>query len=211
MEKCAESTVEIMLNLEKERVFDFLVGLNRDLDDVHGRLAARDPFPSPDDAFLEVRRDELQSKVMLTDVVPQSLSAPESSVMVSHKTLLKVSAKTNGLGVTTVITPAIHWTNVGKFTANPQTGSPEKNLMVVVCTATAQEQPTSSNISVPCTKEQIDQIEEYRRSFVRHHLIHPQVLLLAHAPLFSLSLLQALVILSGAMISHSNQFSMFLP
>lgn len=75
-----------MLNLEKERVFDFLVGLNRDLDDVHDRLAALDPFQSPDDAFAEVRRAELRSKVMLTDVVPQSLSAPESSVMVSHKT-----------------------------------------------------------------------------------------------------------------------------
>lgn len=119
MKTCAECSVKIMLNLEKERVFDFLVGLNRDLDDVQGRLAARDPFPSPDDAFAEVRREELRSKVMLTDVVPQFLSAPESSVMVSHKTPTQGQRQTNGLGVTTVITPAIQWTNDGKFTANP--------------------------------------------------------------------------------------------
>lgn len=38
-------------NLEKERVFDFLAGLNRELNDVRGRLVARDPFPSTEGAF----------------------------------------------------------------------------------------------------------------------------------------------------------------
>lgn len=59
MKTCAECRVKLMLNLEKERVFDFLVGQNSHLDYVRGRLVARDPFPSPDDAFTEVRREEL--------------------------------------------------------------------------------------------------------------------------------------------------------
>ncbi|XP_073137592.1 uncharacterized protein [Henckelia pumila] len=41
---CTKCSPKIRLNLEKERVFEFLVGLNHDLDDVQGRLVARDSF-----------------------------------------------------------------------------------------------------------------------------------------------------------------------
>ncbi|KZV19361.1 hypothetical protein F511_25096 [Dorcoceras hygrometricum] len=49
---CAECSNHVRRTLEKERVFDFLAGLNRELDDVRGRIVARDPFPSTDDAFI---------------------------------------------------------------------------------------------------------------------------------------------------------------
>lgn len=50
---CVECTAKVQANVEKERVFDFLAGLNSNLDDVRGRVVARDPFPSPEDAFAE--------------------------------------------------------------------------------------------------------------------------------------------------------------
>ncbi|XP_073307164.1 uncharacterized protein [Primulina huaijiensis] len=52
-------SIKIRSNLEKERVFYFLAGLNRNIDDVRGRVVARDPFPSPEDAFAKVRREEM--------------------------------------------------------------------------------------------------------------------------------------------------------
>lgn len=40
---CAECAVKLRSIIEKERVFGFLAGLNRNLDGVRGRLVARDP------------------------------------------------------------------------------------------------------------------------------------------------------------------------
>ncbi|KZV43823.1 hypothetical protein F511_24410 [Dorcoceras hygrometricum] len=48
---CSEGSGRMRRTLERERVFDFLAGLNRELDDVRGQIVARDPFPSTDDAF----------------------------------------------------------------------------------------------------------------------------------------------------------------
>lgn len=51
--------------LEKERVFDFLQGLNKDLDEVRGRILGKDPLSSIKEAFAEVRREESLKRVML--------------------------------------------------------------------------------------------------------------------------------------------------
>ena len=72
---CAECSIK--------QVFDFLAGLNRNLDEVRGRVVAREPFPSTEDAFAEVRREEVRRKVMLTDDIPAPPSAPEVSALVS--------------------------------------------------------------------------------------------------------------------------------
>lgn len=74
-------------NLEKERVFDFLAGLNRELDDVRSRVVARDPFSSTEDAFAEVRRKEVRPKVMLIDDTLVLPTAPEGSAIISHKSM----------------------------------------------------------------------------------------------------------------------------
>ncbi|KAK9088209.1 hypothetical protein Scep_027291 [Stephania cephalantha] len=51
--------------VEKERVFEFLVGLNKELDEVRGRILGRDPLPSTREVFAEVRREESRRTVML--------------------------------------------------------------------------------------------------------------------------------------------------
>ncbi|KAH7557204.1 hypothetical protein JRO89_XS11G0073600 [Xanthoceras sorbifolium] len=63
-----------------------LTSLNRNLDEVRGRVVARAPFPSPEEAFTEVRQEEGHRKVMLNDdpVQPALSSAPESFALVSR-------------------------------------------------------------------------------------------------------------------------------
>lgn len=48
---CATCTTLRRQQLEKERVFEFLTGLNSDLDEVRGRLVSRSPFPDTEEAF----------------------------------------------------------------------------------------------------------------------------------------------------------------
>jgi len=52
--------------LEKEWIFDLLLGLNKDLDEVRGRLLSTKPFASICEVFAEVRREESRIRVMLT-------------------------------------------------------------------------------------------------------------------------------------------------
>jgi len=55
--------------LDKERVFDFLHGLNIELDEVRGRLLGAKPFPSIQEDFAELRREESRKKVMLNPLL----------------------------------------------------------------------------------------------------------------------------------------------
>ncbi|KAL4562118.1 hypothetical protein LXL04_034312 [Taraxacum kok-saghyz] len=84
---CAECNVKVQKQIERERVFDFLAGLNRNLDEVRGRVVARDPFPSTEDAFAEVRREEVRRKVMLTDEPPLPLTStiPDVSALATNR------------------------------------------------------------------------------------------------------------------------------
>ena len=63
----ATCSVKQQQNLEKEQVYDFLVGLNQDLDEVRGRVLSRDPFPTIDEAFAEVRREVNHQKFILSE------------------------------------------------------------------------------------------------------------------------------------------------
>lgn len=49
----------------KERVFDFLAGLNKELDEVLDRILDRKPLPSTREDFAEVRMEESRRQVML--------------------------------------------------------------------------------------------------------------------------------------------------
>lgn len=60
--------------LDKERLYDFLAGLHRDLDEVRGRILDRRPLPTIGEAFAEVRREENRRRVMLGS--PKSPVAP---------------------------------------------------------------------------------------------------------------------------------------
>ncbi|KAJ0095159.1 hypothetical protein Patl1_15752 [Pistacia atlantica] len=73
--------------LEKKRVFEFLAGLNKELDEVRGRVLGKESLPSIREVFAEVRREENRRKVMMRDLAgisslgthPES----ESSALVS--------------------------------------------------------------------------------------------------------------------------------
>ena len=81
--RCSEDSALFKKRQEKERVFEFLTGLNRDLDDVRGRILSRRPLPSTREVFAEVRREEARRKVMLKEV---TATVPEGSALVSRGT-----------------------------------------------------------------------------------------------------------------------------
>ncbi|XP_024026809.1 uncharacterized protein LOC112093143 [Morus notabilis] len=56
--------------IEKERVFKFLLGLDKSLDEVRGRILGTKPLPSIQEAFSEVRREESRKKLMLGSLPP---------------------------------------------------------------------------------------------------------------------------------------------
>ena len=62
---CATDSAFYQKMVEKERVFDFLAGLNKELDEVRGRILGREPLPSTREVFAEVRREESRRQVML--------------------------------------------------------------------------------------------------------------------------------------------------
>ncbi|XP_074352301.1 uncharacterized protein LOC141691461 [Apium graveolens] len=63
--KCSDDASYYQKMLDRERLFDFLHGLNRELDEVCGRLLGKNPLPSVREAFAEVRREESRKRVML--------------------------------------------------------------------------------------------------------------------------------------------------
>ena len=60
--------------VDKEWIFDFLVGLNKELDEVRGWLLRTKPLPSIDEIFVEVRREECCKRVMLEEQKPPPTS-----------------------------------------------------------------------------------------------------------------------------------------
>ncbi|GAA0146415.1 hypothetical protein LIER_06379 [Lithospermum erythrorhizon] len=106
--------------MKKERVYEFLTGLNNELDEVRGRIIGQKPFPSTEEAFAEVRREETRRRIMLNQLENQKGSENSSSL----------NAKTTQLneGPSTMIanrqnkamvTP---WLGVGRYMANLQIG-----------------------------------------------------------------------------------------
>ena len=65
--------------LDKERVHDFLVGLNRELDEVWGQILGLKPLPTIEEVFAKVKRDETQKQVMLGDA--RSMLSTENSAL----------------------------------------------------------------------------------------------------------------------------------
>lgn len=66
---------------EDERVYMFLAGLNRELDDVRGRILSKKPLPNIREVFLKVRRGEARQRVMMNK--PENVSDIENSALES--------------------------------------------------------------------------------------------------------------------------------
>ncbi|GMI75146.1 hypothetical protein HRI_001183900 [Hibiscus trionum] len=81
---------KFMDHLNKERLYEFLAGLNRDLDEVRGRILGRTTLPTIGEAFAEVRREEKRRLIMLGDtreLKPLSAAGhrpPENSALISR-------------------------------------------------------------------------------------------------------------------------------
>ena len=69
--------------VEKERIFKFLLGLNKDLDEVRGRILGTKPLPSLREAFAEVRREESRRKIMMGN--EGSFNTTEGSALVVQR------------------------------------------------------------------------------------------------------------------------------
>ena len=83
---CVEDGKKYEKMIEKERVFDFLHGLNADLDEVRGRLLGTKPFPSIREVFVEVMREESRKRVMLNPSgMPNSDASSQTSALVSSR------------------------------------------------------------------------------------------------------------------------------
>ena len=56
--ECSKDATIYQEFLEKERLFDFLAGLNGEFDQVRVQILGRDPLPSLNEAFSIVRGEE---------------------------------------------------------------------------------------------------------------------------------------------------------
>ena len=72
---CSADSQKYSKMLEKERIFDFLQGLNSDLDEVRIRLLGTKSLPSLREVFAEVIREESRKRVILTAAEPTASSA----------------------------------------------------------------------------------------------------------------------------------------
>jgi len=68
--------------VEKDRIYKFLLRLNKDLDEVCGRILGTKPLPKIREVFSEVRREESRRKLMLGTSI--SVPSIESSTMAAR-------------------------------------------------------------------------------------------------------------------------------
>ena len=78
---CSEDAVKYRKIVEKERIYKFLLGLNKDLDEVRGRILSQKPVPPIREVFSEVRREESRKKVMMGSQTA-ALPSTENSALV---------------------------------------------------------------------------------------------------------------------------------
>ncbi|XP_031274853.1 uncharacterized protein LOC116133276 isoform X2 [Pistacia vera] len=84
---CSQDSVKYNKMVEKEIGFEFLAGLNKELDEVRGRVLRKEILPSIREVFTEVRREKSKRRVMMGEsagIGSQNMqSESESSALVS--------------------------------------------------------------------------------------------------------------------------------
>lgn len=63
--KCPDDSTYFKKIVETKRIFKFLMGLDKSLDEVRGRILGAKPLPSLREVFFEVRREESRKRVMM--------------------------------------------------------------------------------------------------------------------------------------------------
>ncbi|XP_073224569.1 uncharacterized protein [Cicer arietinum] len=82
--KCCEDSVLFLKRQENDRVFMFLVGLNKRLDEVRDRILENIPLPSLRETFSEVRREETRQDVMM-DKSPSVVDVESPALVTKNK------------------------------------------------------------------------------------------------------------------------------
>ncbi|KAL5564556.1 hypothetical protein UlMin_027720 [Ulmus minor] len=80
--KCFNDSALYKKIVDQKRTFKFLLGLNKELDEVRGRIMGIKPLPNIREAFSEVRREESRKNLMMTDNL--STSTVEVSALYTH-------------------------------------------------------------------------------------------------------------------------------
>ena len=68
---CTDDSKQYKALVEKDRIFKFLLGLNRDLKEMRGRILGTEPLPKVREVFAKVRREENKRKIMLEHPIQQ--------------------------------------------------------------------------------------------------------------------------------------------
>lgn len=89
---------------ENERVYEFLAGLNRELDDVRGRILGQRPIPPTSEVFAEVRQEEARRLVMMKETAElagemSALNAKNNGVGPPFKMSKSIGPKSVGPGI----------------------------------------------------------------------------------------------------------------
>ncbi|KAL6343242.1 hypothetical protein AAG906_022158 [Vitis piasezkii] len=79
--ECTDNIVRFKKKMENERVFEFLVGLNYELDDVRSRVLSCRLLPSIREVFSEVQLEESKRRVMLREYL---MTRPKASALVTR-------------------------------------------------------------------------------------------------------------------------------
>ena len=88
---CPTDAVKYKKIVEKKRIYKFLLGLNKDLDEVRGRILGTKSLPNIREIASEVRREESRKKVMLGTQTsqPVTTTSPSSIPLIYKQTLQK--------------------------------------------------------------------------------------------------------------------------
>ncbi|RVW16206.1 hypothetical protein CK203_074288 [Vitis vinifera] len=94
---CGECAGKYAKLVEKQRTYDFLISLNKDLDEVRGRMLGTHPLPQIEEIFTEVHREESKRKYILGDSKTPLQTKPQPSLpkTKNHNTQLKIPATHN--------------------------------------------------------------------------------------------------------------------
>ncbi|RVW40619.1 hypothetical protein CK203_079174 [Vitis vinifera] len=88
--------------VEQKRLFKFFLGLNRELDDVRGRIMGIKPLPTLREAFSEVRREESRKKVMMGSKEQPAQHWMPLPLLLGHL-IVVVEIVRNGIGLSVII------------------------------------------------------------------------------------------------------------
>ena len=71
---CPVDTTKLQKWIENERIYDFLAGLDPELDQIRVQVLGKDPFPILRGAYAYVQSEELRRATMF-EAIPQESSA----------------------------------------------------------------------------------------------------------------------------------------